>query len=242
MVAMDDVTPDLISELLGPTPVTILGDPATIIHGSKFDQTANTDNPYWEVIRRLPYRYWPFLGERPQVDVMSSVRLLEEHINRETLVRHFSWAIPSPSALTAIANHLAGKPVVEIGAGGGYWKWQLTQLGVDVTAFDRRLGIVPDYRTRLWAEVNKGTPGVVVDFPDHVLMLCWPEFQGQMAMNALRAYKGDTVLFIGEPGLCGSKNFHQTLNSDDEWEEVFLPCAHWTYWCIRCSIYCYKRR
>ena len=53
--------------------------------------------------------------------------------HREMIKDRFSWAIPNEEALDAIA---AVGPIVEIGAGTGYWAWLLQKRGVDVVAYD----------------------------------------------------------------------------------------------------------
>jgi hypothetical protein len=52
---------------------------------------------------------------------------------RDELVHLYSWAIPNEDALRAIAAH---GPILEVGAGNGYWAQLLTERGVDVLAFD----------------------------------------------------------------------------------------------------------
>mmetsp|Transcript_48436 Transcript_48436/g.90191 ORF Transcript_48436/g.90191 Transcript_48436/m.90191 type:complete len:678 (+) Transcript_48436:145-2178(+) len=50
-----------------------------------------------------------------------------------SLDHQFAFAVPSDEALTAIASHA---PIVEMGAGTGYWAMLLRQRGVDLAAFD----------------------------------------------------------------------------------------------------------
>ena len=56
-------------------------------------------------------------------------------ILRRSLRRRYSYSIPSEEALQAIAS--IGEPMVEIGAGKGYWAKLLQEKGVDIVATDR---------------------------------------------------------------------------------------------------------
>jgi hypothetical protein len=51
----------------------------------------------------------------------------------EELHRKYAWAIPDARALRII-KHFA--PVVEMGAGTGYWCSLLRESGVDIVAYD----------------------------------------------------------------------------------------------------------
>ena len=52
----------------------------------------------------------------------------------EKYTQKYAWAIPNDDALMEIAKCT---PLIEIGAGTGYWAWLLRQLGVDILAFDK---------------------------------------------------------------------------------------------------------
>ena len=51
------------------------------------------------------------------------------------LRRAYAWAVPSHEALSAIAE-ASPRGVVEIGAGTGYWAYELRDRGVSVAAYD----------------------------------------------------------------------------------------------------------
>ena len=54
---------------------------------------------------------------------------------RAALIREYAFAVPGEEALTCIARHA---PIVEIGAGSGYWARCLRERGVDVVVADLR--------------------------------------------------------------------------------------------------------
>lgn len=59
------------------------------------------------------------------------------YMARRVLSERFAWAVPTDEAILAIAEL---GPIVEIGAGTGYWAWLLEQAGAEVLAFDAELG------------------------------------------------------------------------------------------------------
>lgn len=145
---------------------------------------------------------------------------------RDALVARYAWAIPDNDALALIARYA---PVIEIGAGTGYWALLLRERGVDVLAYD----IEPPttdahansyHRNELavgtaWTEVLPGGPDMAAAHPERALFLCWPPYDEPMAAQCVRAYTGDTLIYIGEMagGCTGDDDFHTLLAT--EWEE-----------------------
>ncbi|PZM77136.1 MAG: hypothetical protein DKT66_28265 [Candidatus Melainabacteria bacterium] len=136
---------------------------------------------------------------------------------RNLMVRKYSWAIPSKNVLKAIAE--VG-PLVEIGAGTGYWAALLRNRGADIIAYDfapsatGRNGYT--LKTNSWTEVLPATETTVAYHPDRTLFLCWPPLNDEMAYRALRAYTGDSLIYIGEPfpGCTADENFHDRLEKN----------------------------
>ncbi len=149
---------------------------------------------------------------------------------RGDLVRRYAWAIPDKNALKCIAN--LGVKIVEIGAGRGYWAYMLAQLGVDIVAYDYRpIGSIIrnhyiDWRKNenmefpYWFDVKSGGANKIKLHQDRALMLCWPEHSSTMAYNCLKAYKGNTVIYIGESseGCTGTDEFFELL--DYEYKKI----------------------
>jgi hypothetical protein len=110
--------------------------------------------------------------------------------------RRYAWAVPNWAALTAI-DHRSPFGVVEIGAGGGYWAYELRRAGVNVLAYD----IDPDgfqgwYTGQAWTRVLPGSHRVAARHPDRTLLLCWPD--GAWADQAVDSYRGDTIVYVGQ--------------------------------------------
>ena len=156
-------------------------------------------------------------------------RLLDLDRRRRELASHYSWAIPSRAALGLIADH---GPLVETGAGTGYWASLLAGQGADIIATD----IAPPgqgdnrfHRTdRTWFPVvAMAAVDAVRAYPDRTLLLCWPPPDDDGAgYAAVRAGSGDTVVHIGggEDGPTGTARLHRELELN--WtvtDELALP-------------------
>lgn len=168
-----------------------------------------TGNPYWDIVEpSLTTRNGRRTvdGGRPS----GSARL---GYAQTILQSVYAYAIPSPETLAWIADGCDGKPIVEIGAGRGYWAAQLAAIGCPIAAYDSE---PPSTAANLSFPSAPGQPDVwhsVSDLTEynthtaslekHALFLCWPPgWSNPMASEALAAYEkigGDRVVFIGEP-------------------------------------------
>ncbi len=226
---------------------------ATPIADSPQDQTVadGAQNPLWEIVRLLPGHTDPWRS-RTEPDghwasgADSSVlrRAYAAGLDRSALCARYTWSIPSPGDIAWLAKLLDGRGVVEIGAGSGYWAWQLAQAGVAVAAYDPELpGPENKFNQhRLYHPVMTGDHTAAADHPDRALMLCWPSYGASFAKQALHAYRGDMVIYIGEGegGCCADDRFHRILERD--FEEVGSSPFHVTYWGIHCNLTVYRRR
>ena len=88
------------------------------------------------------------------------------------LVHLFSWAIPSDEALDTIARYA---PIVEVGAGTGYWAKLLEDRGVDIAASDR-LAEGGHWKGVRWTDVVKmeATTAARIAPAGAALMMVWP--------------------------------------------------------------------
>lgn len=148
---------------------------------------------------------------------------------RKALVGKYSWAVPCRAALDAIAKL---SPLVEVGAGTGYWTWLLRKLRADVLAFDQHPPTVNAKKnnwhpeTEQFVSVQPGGPEVVSDYPDRTLFLCWPPYADPFAVNCLRRYRGNRFAFVGENdgGCTGCEEFWSMIRTDwDAETEIDLP-------------------
>lgn len=151
---------------------------------------------------------------------------------REVQLR-YSWAIPSTEA---IARLVALSPLVEVGAGTGYWSSLIADAGGDIVAFDSHPAGLPSYYVggtmenpvwhsdqRPFYPVAVGSAAeVAAAYPERTLFLCWPPNNEPMAADAIAAYHGAggrRVVYVGEVhGVTGDARF--------------LALCGWPPWCL----------
>lgn len=150
--------------------------------------------------------------------------LLSPWTVRDVLRKQYSFAVPCDEALDTLASL---GPVVEMGAGSGYWAYLLRKRGVDVQAYDKSPGKKNPYEfTKRWTGVVHGLPGKLKKRADRTLFLSWPDYNTSFASRCLEHYRGDTVVYIGEGwgGCTGDDAFHQMLERDwTEAKEIRIP-------------------
>ena len=195
------------------------------------------ENPYLDLVERLgggrgDWRLTPGLAQ-----------LLDLAERRRELASLFAWAIPTDDAIDVLARH---EPLVECGAGMGYWSALLRARGVDVVACDSAPpggGARNAYHRRTrrpWTEVRRASSTETARrHADRTLVLCWPPFDDDDASYAvLRAYRGDVAIHIGEPdeGATGSVRFHRELRLNWTLLET-LDLPHWPHVHDRVMVY-----
>lgn len=139
-----------------------------------------------------------------------------DYHRRDKLVQKYAWAIPNETALTTLVDY---GPLIEIGAGNGYWASLIEQTGGTVYPYDKE---PPD---ETYTTVQKGTTDVLTEQNANTLFLCWPPFGSPMASKCLEKFGGDYVAYIGEwRGKTATNEFHTQLREMGEFETmVQLP-------------------
>jgi hypothetical protein len=153
----------------------------------------------------------PFQLENPYLDEFESLMpewrvpphlrklTMERYMARQRMVARFAWAIPTTESIELLLRHA---PLVEMGAGTGYWAWLVRQAGGDILAFDRYPP--PDRRNRWhagerqWTEVQPGGPRRLTRHAGRTLLLCWPPQDEPMAEQCLQVYQGQIIIYVGE--------------------------------------------
>jgi hypothetical protein len=170
---------------------------------------------------------------------------------RQHLTHKYAFGVPGDEALECLARYA---PLVEIGAGTGYWARCLRERGVDIVAYDTmgdswrswfRPSILAETRrggTRaiearpdaqrvdpvLWTEVVQGGPEVLEGHAERTLLLCWPDPWSGFDDVSLLAFPGGRVAVVGEPGEAGpgSPGFQARLQRS--WQRIeTAPVPRW---------------
>ena len=186
--------------------------------------TAEHNNPYLREFDRLADE----LAAPPDyADPLHGRVGMSSYHRRVWCVRRYAFAIPTEAALSALERFA---PIVELGAGTGYWAHLLRSRGVDCLAFDTappdQLPNPHHFNAFTWTAVERGGLEVLREHANRALLLCWPPYRDSFAARALTAYTGATLLYIGEPagGHTADDEFFAQLDRD--WlplHEVPLP-------------------
>jgi len=144
---------------------------------------------------------------------MDSNKQLLWNGKRQQLTEKYSWAIPNQKSIDYIVDC---SPLIEIGAGSGYWGYEIDKHGGDITCYDSD----PNSWDTQWYPVQEGTPHKLQNAnisDDFTLFLCWPPANNPMAYNAITMLNPNDVIFIGE--WSPNKHSETHVNGTDEFYE-----------------------
>lgn len=154
--------------------------------------------------------------------------------NRHSLCQKYSWAIPNTDAIKAI---VAYSPIVEIGAGTGYWAKLITEAGGDIVATDKFEPAHNAYtdKKHRYAPVEKlSAVAAVRKYHNRALLIIWPSYRESWSSDALAKYQelgGKTIIYVGEDsgGCTGDARLHALLANMTLLKTVSIPqwaCIH----------------
>lgn len=180
--------------------------------------------------------------ESTYADIIKDNKMLESVLyfgRRRRFIGNFAWAVPDLDAISAIKTFANNDTILEINAGLGLWARLLKNEEVKVIPTD----IKPKKHTVNHCKVHKMNHKQAIEVHGiqcNVLMTVWPNYKENYAAEALRAFKGDKLIYIGE-GLSGCNaddEFHTIL--DKEWDKkVRIPIPRW--WGLRDYLHIYTR-
>lgn len=198
----------------------------------------DVDNPYlreYEAVQRDPQykNAIDIVRGRKEAGTLEYRRAYQLQENtRHALTHKYSWAVPNEEALAAIARE---GPIIEAGAGSGYWAHLLKNVGADVVAFDQHgVNVAENYyhstARNAWTNIIRGTEDTVSQHPDRTLFMSFPPMSEPFGVNVLNNYRGRRFAFVGElgDGSCtGDRAFHNALET--QWREVqSVELPNWT--------------
>ncbi|MDM7987066.1 MAG: GIY-YIG nuclease family protein [Smithella sp.] len=148
------------------------------------------------------------------------VRLLND--KRQDFVGRYAFSIPTIDIILEIVRY---SPLVEIGAGSGYWAACLASAGADIIAYDSRppgeeapwdWQGANRWHEDTWFRVHEGGEEMAGRYPERALFLSWPPIHQPMAAVALRLYReagGKTLIWIESPGASADDEFRRQVDS-----------------------------
>lgn len=145
------------------------------------------DNPYLE-----EYEYIIKGSEHLESEFNFASSILQWE-RRGELVSKYSFAIPNEEAIYYLVQH---SPLIELGAGTGYWGYLIQQLGGDIICIDKAPDSSNDYVKGNWIDIQCGDENKILEYPNRTLFLCWPPYLSSFAYKALTLYKGNTFIYI----------------------------------------------
>lgn len=125
-------------------------------------------------------------------------------LGRDDLVRLYAYAIPNGAALECL---LEQGPLLEVGAGAGYWARLLRDLGGDVVAYDLYppaentwlrgswLGRPPRVAPN-WTMVEVGDHTMVARHPTRAVFICMPPRPDRGVIEILERYRPATIALV----------------------------------------------
>lgn len=187
-----------------------------------------------------PYRD-EFLGVTLSFAGRDFTRGVAQITNRYDLCKRFAWAIPDDQFAQEVRK-FTDLPLLEVGSGTGYWGHFLNQFDIPVTCTD----IAPyknHYSEGQWFPVEElDVVAAVKRYPDHALFMVWPEYNSPMAADALAAYTGAYLIYVGETegGCTGDQRFFDLLS--EGWDLVTEQSPLYEYMGIHTYHHFYARK
>jgi hypothetical protein len=150
------------------------------------------------------------------IDAKSVVRFIKMLKMRLEYCDIYAWAIPNDEAIWTLVKH---SPIIEIGAGRGYWAGLAAAAGASIIAFDSNpptKQAVNNWHRQpgTFYKVSKADLDVVRMYPERTLFLCWPPHGSDVALRTIQNYKGKTVIYVGDDGhvSSGTPEFYKEMS------------------------------
>jgi len=160
------------------------------------------------------------------IDRLTTDELLKIYTCKGVFINAFSWTIPDVSRtqdIVKIIKEHGVKSVLEVGAGNALEMAIMKTLpesdGIVFNATD-------DWSTHdsspanafMDVETMEGRDAVET-YPADALMIQWPQYNSSMAVDCLRKFKGNVLIYTGEDygGCTADDAFFEELNN---WEKV----------------------
>lgn len=160
----------------------------------------------------------------------------QNYIDRYFFTNNLSWAIPTIHAIKSIVEFADSDQILEIACGLGLWAGMIEACGGNIITSDPFTSHNTSQDKCFLSNVHLlDAVTAVKTFETNVLFVCWPSYDSSYAHDALKEFKGNKLVYIGEgySGCTADDNFHELLQR--EWKlvnNVQIPC----WWGIHDSL------
>jgi len=164
---------------------------------------------------------------------------------RKQLIPRYAWTVSDPETVDFVLR-FCGDTVIDPMAGSGYWARLLAERGVFTLTYDRHAATPEDNHwhrgVEHWTTVLPGEAADTVAAAGSgvTLLLSWPPYNTSDGADAVRAYTGQRIIYIGEGdgGCTGDDALHKILET--EWAEVeYHAPVQW--WGLHDIVFVYDR-
>jgi len=155
---------------------------------------ASIDNPYLDLVESMAKK-----------NVTNGYVSIDWNgkFNKMTSWNTYCWGIiPTNDDACFISNF---SPIVEIGAGSGYWAYLIHQAGATIHSYDKFIPTAMKktrFATNLWFDVKEGGPEILSTYNKKwTLLLIRPPSNpdlAPMAKECLKNFKGNRFIYAGE--------------------------------------------
>lgn len=155
----------------------------------------------------------------------SATAMGQTFMARDRYIREIGFAVPCAEAIEAILGH---GPLIEVGAGTGFWSALLASKGADVLACDLPSPDSYAFAVGTYFPVEKCHGAEFVRrYPDRTVLMVWPDFKGEWSAEVARAMRpGQTIILVseGHGGCVGCDDLFDQLEAEfDDVDDVALP-------------------
>ena len=152
---------------------------------------------------------------------------LFDPFGREKGIRRFGFSILTKEAIDQLQKYA---PFIEVGAGTGYWAYEMKKRDIDIIATDLKNMKNNKYKfQKEWTPIKCMTASQAIrKYPNRTLLMVWPCYSKSWGYKALKGYKGNTFVYCGEGhgGCTADDAFHELL--EEEWKEhTDIPIPQW---------------
>lgn len=169
-------------------------------------------------------------------------RMMHWAISKDEYHTRYGFAVIDEQAIEALRPL---SPILEVGAGIGYWAHELRRAGIDIVATEPELGERNPYPFRVtepWTMIEKlSAADAIRKYPDRNLLTVWPGYDETWTGEMLKEFTAEFVAYAGESsgGCTGDDDFHSHL--DEFFEEIaIIDIPHFRY--LNDRLYLYKRK